>query len=116
MACISCSTKCIDPTKSNESKLTPFPQHVIAASGDGQVNIGGYGLLASLADQILNRIPDSTNVTLPYPKADTRGVYKTEEGVSDPSFRVCFLPPRIRFKAQLKLRSGLFMLTARPFH
>lgn len=56
--------------------------HVIAASGDGQANIGGYGLLKSLADSILRAIPGSSNVTLPYDKASSDGIGKTTGGVS----------------------------------
>lgn len=55
--------------------------HVIAASGDGADNIGQYGLLGSLATSILNAIPGSTNVTLPYPKGSSDTVGKTTAGV-----------------------------------
>lgn len=56
--------------------------HVIAASGDGANNIGGYGLLGTLAASILKAIPGSSNVTLPYPKdSSTPVVYKTTQGV-----------------------------------
>jgi len=46
--------------------------HVIAAGGRGTPNLKEYGMLYSLAQSIVNAIPDSTNVSLPYDKLYTR--------------------------------------------
>ena len=56
--------------------------HVIASSGDGANNKGGYGLIITLVSNITQAIPGSDNVTLPYPKGSPHNVRKTEKGVS----------------------------------
>lgn len=56
--------------------------HVIAAGGDGVQNTGQYGLIGSLATRILQAIPGSTNVTLPYDKSRNGAqVPKIDQGV-----------------------------------
>ena len=58
--------------------------HVIASGGDGIQNTGQYGLIGTLATKILQAIPGSTNVTLPYDKdQSTYGPTRLDGGVSD---------------------------------
>lgn len=56
--------------------------HVIASGGDGIQNTGQYGLIGTLATKILQAIPGSTNVTLPYDKdQSTYGPTRLDGGV-----------------------------------
>lgn len=57
--------------------------HVIAAGGKGASNPRDYGLLGSLSTSILNAIPGSTNVSLPYDKLNVApGTNAIPDGVS----------------------------------
>lgn len=60
----------------------PSGVHVIAASGQGSADVGGYGLISSLVTDIVGAIPGSTNVSLTYPKSSTQNLIKIEDGVS----------------------------------
>ena len=57
--------------------------HVIASGGDGIKNTGQYGLIGTLSTKILQAIPGSTNVTLPYDKNQAGyGPTRIDGGVS----------------------------------
>lgn len=62
----------------------PTGTHVIAASGKGSANVGGYGLIISLVNSILDSVPDSTQVALTYPKqTESNFVSLTTTGTSN---------------------------------
>lgn len=63
------------------SNACPSGVHVVAASGQGSADVGGYGLISSLVTDIVNAIPGSTNVSLTYPKSSTQNLIKIEKGV-----------------------------------
>lgn len=54
--------------------------HVIAAPGEGSAN-PPYGLIGSLATGILNALPGSSNISLPYNHDEVNGVTQTQDGV-----------------------------------
>lgn len=56
--------------------------HVIAAGGDGAANVGHYGSIYTTVLNVTALIPGSDSVSLPYPKASSRGRWKTTVGVS----------------------------------
>lgn len=72
------------PTRLTETDLSN--SHVIATPGEGSAD-PPYGLLGSLARSILNAIPGSTNVSVPYNHADPVGTRQADGAVSRTSSR-----------------------------
>lgn len=56
--------------------------HIIAASGGGSKNIGGYGLIGSLVTMVVAAIPGSDNVTLSYEKNETMDPFAINSVIS----------------------------------
>lgn len=71
--------------------------HVLAVSGDGATNVDQYGLIGALATDILDAIPGSSNVTVPYNKTATNRLQATDAGVCmivfDVPLYTCLLEP-----------------------
>lgn len=54
--------------------------HVIGIPGEGSAD-PPYGLLSTTVADILNAIPGSTNISLPYDHSNTNGVQQSDQGV-----------------------------------
>lgn len=65
--------------------VKPCPQgvQIIAVSGQGSKNVGGFGLIASLVTDIMDKIPNSDNVTLPYNKGESDNIDKINVGTQN---------------------------------